>query len=388
MQVGKLKNRVIIKQVVIFILCGAVGWYLKGRLTPPAMNMAMMGGGVPSVLVQEVNMKNISPQANYIGHVEPIKSVNLIPQIDGYIERVLFQEGSLVNEGDILIVIEQKRYLANVQLAEADLDKAKANLVKMERDYRRQVSLSKQNIASKATFDNAESNYLQAKAAVKQAEANLELAKINLNYTEIKAPFTGYIGKALVTEGNYVSSNSTSLARIVQANPIRVAFSMNDKDFLNLKQEFTMVDDNPIKTQLILPNGQVFNNHFKSRFTDNEVNSDTATIAVYAEFDNSENLLVPGNYVKVLIGHKNDVMAVMVPQAAIAQDEHGNYVIVVDEEGNAEQRRVTLGDVMGAEQVVVDGLSDGEKVVIQGLQKARDGQKVKATLISNTEEAE
>lgn len=382
MRVGKIKNRVIIRQVLILILCGAIGWYLKGKMTPTTPNAAMMGGGEPFVLVQKIEANNISPQKNFIGHVEPIKSVDLKPQVTGYIEKVLFKEGSLVNEGDILVVIEQQKYIANVELREAELAAAKANLVKMERDYKRQVSLSKQNIASKATFDNAESNYLQAQASVKQAEANLELAKIDLDYTEIKAPFTGYIGKALVTEGNYVSSNSVSLARIVQVNPIRVAFSMTDKDFLNIKTEFQGEKESNIRTQLILPNGSVMQNHFKSRFTDNEVNTETATIAVYAEFNNDEGFLVPGNYVKVLIGTKDDVTAPLVPQAAVAQDENGNYVMVVGEDSIVTQRRVTLGDVVGEKQVVLDGLAPEEQVVIQGLQKIRDGQKVRAALIS------
>ena len=386
MQVGKLKNRVIIRKVLVLLMCGAIGWYLKGKLTPQVPNMAAMGGGEPSVLVQKITASNISPQATYIAHVEPIKSVDLKPQVAGYVEKVLFEEGSQVNEGDVLIVIEQEKYRATVALREAELDSAKANLVKMERDYKRQVSLSKQNIASKATFDNAESNYLQAKAAVKQAEANLALAKIDLDYTEIKAPFTGYIGKALVREGNYVSSNSTSLARIVQVNPIRVAFSMTDKDFLNIRQEYSGEKAANIRTQLVLPNGKIMQNHFMSRFTDNEVNSETATIAVYTEFNNDEGYLIPGNYVKMMIGTKDDVTALLVPQAAVAQDENGNYVVVVDENDIATERRVVLGGVIGEKQVVMDGLAQDERVVIQGLQKVRDGQKVRASLISTEEE--
>lgn len=162
--------------------------------------MGGMGAGEPYVLVQKLETRNISPATSYIGHVEAIKSVNLKPQVTGYVEKVLFQEGSLVNEGDILFIIEQKRYIANVELRQAELASAKANLVRAERDYKRQKSLSSQNYASKATLDTSESNYLQAKAAVAQAEANLDLAKIDLDYTEIKAPITGYIGKALVTK--------------------------------------------------------------------------------------------------------------------------------------------------------------------------------------------
>lgn len=127
-------------------------------------------------------------------------------------------------------------------------------------------------------------------------------------------------------------------------------------------------------------------NHFMSRFNDNEVNSDTATIAVYAEFNNDEGYLVPGNYVKIMIGTKDDVTALLVPQAAVAQDEHGNYVVVVDDNDIATQRRVVLGDVVGENQIVMDGLAQDEKVVIQGLQKVSDGQKVRSSLIDATEE--
>ncbi len=385
MQVGKLKNRVIIKRVIVFLLCGAAGWYLKGRLTPPAANMAAMGGGTPYVLIQQLETRDISPKKTYIGHVEPIKSVNLMPQITGYVEKVLFEEGSFVNEGDILFVIEQERYIANVELRQAELESAEANLVKTERDYKRQSSLSKQNYASKATLDTAESSYLQAKAAVAQAKANLDLAKIDLGYTEIKAPISGRIGKALVTEGNYVSSATQTLARIVQTNPIRVAFSVTDRDMLDMRQ---MYDGkaSQLLTELVLSNGTVLVNNLQSRFTDNEVNTETATIAVYAEYKNDEDLLIPGNYVDIRIGEKQQQLAVLVPQAALAQDQHGNYVFTVNEEGIAEQRRVELGDVFEDKQIVLDGLSSDDKVIIQGLQKVREGQKVNAQLVSDAAE--
>ena len=385
MRVGTVQKRVIVRHVVILGLCVAFGWFLKAKLTPPAPSMGMMGAGEPLVLTQVLETRNIAPKKTYIGHVEPIKSVNLMPQITGYVEKVLFEEGSLVQEGDILFVIEQERYIANVSLREAELASAKANLVRAERDYKRQSSLSKQNYASKATLDNAESAYLQAKAAVSQAQANLDLAKINLGYTEIKAPISGRIGKALITEGNYVAATSQSLARIVQTNPIRVAFSVTDKDMLNMRQ-FYGAKGSPLKTELVLSNGTVLVNNLRSRFTDNEVNSDTATIAVYAEYNNDKDLLIPGNYVDIRIGNKDDQLALLVSQGAIAQDQHGNYVMIVTEDGVAEQRRVELGEIIEYKKVVLSVLSADDKVIIQGLQKVRDGQKVKAQLVSPSAE--
>lgn len=375
MQVGTIKKRTIIRQTAILLLCGAIGWYLKAKLTPQ-MPMTGMTAGDPYVLVQQVEQKNISPKKSYIGHVEAINAVDLRPQVTGYVEKVLFQEGSLVNAGEILFVIEQKRYLATLELREAELASAKANLVKTERDYKRQKSLSSQNYASKATLDTSESNYLQAKAAVKQAEANLELAKIDMGYTEIKAPITGYIGKALVTEGNYVNSSTQTLARIVQTDPIRVAFSVSDKDFLNMREQKINHGIESIKTELVLPTGKVLVNHLKSRFNDNEINSDTATIAVYAEYSNEQNLLLPGNYVDIRIGKSENNIATLIPQAAIAQDEHGNYVMTVDENNIAREKRVVLGDTLDDKQIVLEGLVPEDKVVIQGLQKISNGKKV------------
>ena len=384
MIIGKIKNRVIIRQIVILVLCVAFGWFLKSKLTPSSAPMGGMGAGEPYVLVQKLETRNISPATSYIGHVEAIKSVNLKPQVTGYVEKVLFQEGSLVNEGDILFIIEQKRYIANVELRQAELASAKANLVRAERDYKRQKSLSSQNYASKATLDTSESNYLQAKAAVAQAEANLDLAKIDLDYTEIKAPITGYIGKALVTEGNYVNSTTQNLAHIVQTDPIRVSFSVSDKDMLNMREMYKNgADSSPIRTELVLPNGKILVNHLKSRFTDNEINSDTATIAIYAEYSNERNLLIPGNYVDIRVGKKDPQLAVLVPQGAIAQDEHGNYVMVVNDEDIAEERRVLLGDIIEDKQVVTDGLTADDRVIIQGLQKVTNGQKVKVGEIKN-----
>ncbi len=385
MQVTKIQKRTIFRKVLVLSLCVAAGWYLKARLTPQMPNMAAMSGGTPSVLIKQVTQTNIAPKKSYIARVEAIKSVDLKPQISGYVEKVLFQEGSLVNEGDILFIIEQKRYLANVELRQAELASAKASLVRAERDYNRQKSLSKQNYASKATLDTSESNYLQAKAAVAQAQANLELAKIDLDYTEIKAPITGYIGKAMVTEGNYVNSSTESLARIVQTDPIRVAFAVTDKDMLSAQN--SNLKDQPLQTELVLPNGQVLVNHLKSRFSDNEIDPSTATITLYAEYENDKGLLIPGNYVDIRIGNKEPQMAILVPQAALAQDEHGNYVMTVNNDNVTEQKRVVLGDVIEDSQVVLEGLSGDDKVIIQGLQKVKDGQNVKAQLITDTQEA-
>lgn len=379
MQVVKVQKRKIVLNFVIIALSVATGWYIKAKLTPQAAGMAGMGGGVPHILVEEVIKTDVSPQKKFIATVEAINSVNLIPQVSGYIDKVLFQEGSVVQEGDILFVIEQDRYIANVDLTKAALESAKANLVKTERDYKRQKALSSQNYASKSTLDTAESAYLQAKAAVAQAQANLELAQIDMQHTEIKAPFTGAIGKALVTQGNFVSSNTQTLARIVQKSPIRVAFSVTDKDH-NL---FNNLGVSGLKTRLSLPGNQMFEEELNSAFVNNEINPNTATMSVYLEYQNKDHKLVPGNYVDVIISSAEENPAIIINPAAVMQDANGAYVFVVDNEGKVTETRVQLDGMFKSKQIVLAGLEGGEKIIVNGLQKVKDGAVVRASLVSN-----
>ena len=383
MVVIKIQKAVILKRVAFFLICAAIGWYVKGRLTPPAMMGMGMGGGDPFVLTKMVEERDISPAKSYVGQVEALKAVDLRPQVNGYLEKALFQEGSIVNEGDILFIIEQKRYLANLDLRQAELKKAKALLIRVEKDYKRQETLNKQRFASEAQLENAYSDLLQAQAGVKQAEANVELAKIDIDYTVIKAPFTGRIGKAFVTEGNYVNSSSQVLAHIVQQDPVRIAFSISDRDFLTYRDIFQNSKSTNFSAKITLPDGSILKNPVISHYTANIVNSDTATVTVFAEFDNKNYALTPGNYVNILINTENAKKAAAVPQSALGQDEHGSYVFVVDKDNIVHQRRIILGSLSDRLQLVVDGLKKGEQIVVQGLQKVKDGVKVNANLVKS-----
>lgn len=376
MKTGQMSNRKILKQFLLIVLCIIAGWFLKARFTPPAMMGAMGGAGEPMVLVEAVKKQDITPSQNFIGKVDAINSVSLQPQVSGYMEKVTFTEGSIVNEGDILFVIEKQKYQATADLRKAELDSAKASLTKIEKDYHRQKSLNQQKYASEAKLDEAYSSLLQAQAAVKQAEANYSLAKIDLDHAEIKAPFSGKIGKAKVTEGNFVSSATGILASVVQVNPIRITFSVTDKQITNFLQNRS--GDTHLNVRVQLPNGEVIRKKSTDEFVDNSIDTATATLAVYAEFDNSDGLLVPGSYVNLDVDSGITKNALTVSQASVGQDEHGSYVMVVNKDSLVEQRRVELGEVFGTRQIVKSGLKDGDKVIIQGLQKVSDGKKVRA----------
>ncbi|MBR1649246.1 MAG: efflux RND transporter periplasmic adaptor subunit [Alphaproteobacteria bacterium] len=383
MKMGKVDNGSILGRVFLMAVCVGAGWFLKSRLTPPMGGMAGMASGAPYVLVKTVKHEDVTPFSSVIGHVEALNSVSLQPQVSGYLEDVTFIEGSYVNEGDVLFVIEKQRYQATADLRKAELDAAKASLTRITKDYNRQKSLNQQKFASEAKLDEAYASLLQAQAAVKQAQANYELALIDLEHAEIKAPFSGKIGKAKITEGNYVSPASGVLASVVQTNPVRITFSMTDKQISDILQNG--MKNEHVNARIELPNGKLVRMKSVNEFMDNAIDTNTATIAVYAEFQNDKEELIPGSYVNMNIDSGASRQAIVVPQSSIGQDEHGNYVLTVNNEDTVEQKRVSVGEALGSNQIIESGLKDGDRVIVQGLQKVADGKTVRAENI-NAEE--
>ena len=380
MLLTKPHKTIILKRLAFVIVCFAFGWFMKGKLTP-SMGMAGFGAGTPYVLVEELEPQEVTQEQSHIAHVEAINSVNLQPKVNGTIEDVYFEEGSFVKKGDVLFTIEPASFKATLELRQAELNKAEAGLTEAERNYNRQIKLSTKNIASQATFDNAESAFLQAKASVAQAKANLDLATISYEDTFSRAPIDGYIGKALVTKGNRVVASQQVLAKIVQMDPIRVTFTLTDKELMSFKQKAKQDEDHKLKALITLPDGTNVVKEFLSVFVDNEVSTNTATVAVYGDFENKDETLVPGSYVQVALLF-DDGKTILVPQAALAQDENGFYAFVVNGENVAVERRLQLGDVIGNKQIVKIGLNAGDKVVIKGVQKLKNGTPVQAETVS------
>lgn len=325
--------------------------------------------GMPPVSVTAVQAKEevINNPKTYIALVEAINSVDVVAKVSGSLDKVNFTEGSFVTKDDPLFVIDKQTYQANYDLAKAQLESAKANLTKTERDYNRQKQLSAKNIASKATYDSAESAYLQAKAAVSQAEAQLALAKIDLDNTEVKAYIDGYIGKTKVTVGNYVNASGEALARVVQINPIRIAFSLTDKEYLEMKAAGER-DLNDFVVNIELADGGIFKEKLTKVFANNEVTQGTATVSVYADINNDKGLLKPGAYVRMFITSANPRKGIVIPEVAVIQNEETSQVYVISDGNTAVVRNITLGDAFDGKQVVTGGLKAGELVVTSGQQ--------------------
>ena len=370
-----MKKRTVIlytKYITVLLIGGLFGFVIKGKLSSGAQ-MHFGGAGQTSVLTQTLHKRPVALGKTFIAKVEAINASDVTPQVSGYIDKVLFKDGSFVKEGDVLFIIDQARYKAAVTAAEAALDKAAASEKQIASDYNRELSLYNEKMLSKADLEVAESNLANAKANVKSAQASLDLAKLDLEYTEVRSPISGYIGKALLTKGNYANASASRLARVIQMDPIRVVFSITDKERLSGMDQLTTHKPD---IQIELPNGERVNIPSASVFADNEINAQTATMAVYAQSDNKDGKLIPGNYVNVTVSLDKFRPVILIPQTAVAQDSSGQYVMTVTPENTVLQKYITVGDMVENKYVVVSGLEEGDRIVPVGHQKLQNGQQV------------
>lgn len=372
-----------IKYALVLVAGGILGFVIKGKLAGKAAGMPG-AAGQPTVIAKTITKRPLALGKTFIAKVEAINAADVTPQVSGYIDQVLFQDGSFVKEGDVLFVIDQARYQSAVASAEAALDKANASLKQIQSNYNREASLYKEKMLSQADLELSESNLATAKANVKAAQASLDLAKLDLEYTQVRSPISGYIGKALMTKGNYTNAAASKLARVIQMDPIRVVFSITDKERLSGMDRLTLPDIHP-DLQIALPNGDTLEMQDASVFSDNEINAQTATMAVYAQTDNKENKLVPGNYVNVTVTLDQLRPTMLIPQTSVSQDANGQFVLAIGPDNALQQKYVSLGDMINGQYIVIDGLEEGDRIVAIGQQKLQPGQKVTPNEINTPE---
>ncbi len=376
-----MNKKMIGMAVGVAVVSLGAGWMIRGLLAggPPSMGPPQMP---PAAVVAQVVLESrLELPREYIAQVEPMQSVQIRSEVSGYLKQVHFIEGSTVEAGDLLFTIDPSQYEAVVAVREAEVAQAQAEQVRAGKFIERMHGADVRSI-SQADLDSAESALLRADAALKQANANLNLAKIDLDYTAVKAPIRGQIGIAEVTKGNYVTSEDR-LARLVQTDPVRVVFSLTDREFLTFRQaELLDAAESPVAT-VRLPNGTVFPTSGKKDFDDNEMNPQTGTIAVRYAFENTGGLLVAGGYVTIILQNQEAEKGIRIPQKAVLIDSQGSCVLTVDEAGVVSRQTIVSGEQIGADVVVRFGLDVGDCVVVEGVQKARPGAVVVVTLLED-----
>ncbi len=337
------------------------------------------GGPLPTVTVVTVTEQEINPLTEYVGHVEAIQTVDLQARISGFLEKIYFKEGSDVSAGSRLYLIEPAPYQTKVAINAARVAKGES-AVKAARQHLERIQAVRTGGIPMTDIEAAQAAAEQAQAELQEARAMLDLSKIDLAYTRISAPITGRIGATSLSVGNMCGPTSGALARIVQLDPIRVLFSISENDLGAIKA--AQIDATNQKSaglmrpRLRMADGTELESFGEIDFVDNQVDPTTGTIAVRALFDNPQKLLLPGQYVQVRVSQKEKKTLPVVPQSAILEDRDGRYLLLVDEQSQVVQRRVTTGAVVGSFWAIETGLAAGERVIVKGVQKVRPNEAV------------
>lgn len=344
-------------------------------------NNAQREGQAPLVVTQDVTVIDYQPSKSYIGRIEAVEDTNITAQISGYLKARHFEEGQMVEKGQLLYSIEPSSFEAQVASAKAALAQAKAALKKAELDHTRGKNLLPRGSISQSEFDALTAALLGAKAELEAANAQLKLAEVNLSYTQIRAPFSGRISDTKVSTGDLVSPSSGVLTTLVSLDPVHTSFSVSERERLAMGMDQVKGDgsaeSNRVEVQLELGNGQFFEHLGKLDFLGNRIDTKTGTIAMRALVPNPEQKLLPGQHIKVNLRDKNTKDVIVIPRRAVQTDLEGDFVMVMAEGSVAERRNVELGPQVEQGIIIREGLEQEDTVITQGLQRVRNGVEVR-----------
>ena len=318
-----------------------------------------------------IESRDVTPSFSFVGRVEAVDRVELRARVQGYIEKRHFQEGREVKAGDLLFTLEKAPYQVVVDQRKADLAGADATLKEAEAELKRNQDLVGRGVLSEAELDTAEADATTANANVLQAKAALRAAELDLSYTEIKSPIDGRIGSARYSVGNLVGTDSEPLATVTSIDPINVTIAVSEKRLIDTRRQGIDLENPPVAPHLTLSDGSRYEHDGDFDFLGTEVNQSTDTVEARAVFPNPEKLLLPGQFVNVVVRQKATETALVVPQIAVQEDQQGRFALVVNQADAVEVRRITVGDQIDGVWVIEDGLAEGERVIVQGLQKVR-----------------
>lgn len=336
----------------------------------------------PKVDVATPVQRPVTRYVEATGNTAPIKSVDLVARVQGFLQSQDYQDGTFVKQGTQLFTIEPETYKLKLDQAKAAEAGAQASLKQAEADFRRQSDLVQRQAVSQATLDTSTSARDNAQANLQQAQANTRIAEVNYGYTKVSAPFDGIVSAHMVSIGELVGvSSPTQLATIVAMEPIYVNFTVNEQDVLRIRAEaarrgLTAADlkQFPIEIGLQTETGYPHEGHLD--YVAPTLNSSTGTLAVRGLVPNDKRVLLPGYFVRVRVPFTQEKDALLVPDTALGSDQGGRYLLVVGADNIVEQRKVQIGPVDNGLRVIEGGLMPDDRVVIAGLLRVIPGQKI------------
>lgn len=377
---GYLKNKKhrVILFLIVFIL-GSIGyrqissWY-TGYIQAKAAKIPK------EVQIMNPVKMDLYSKSESAGRVEAKYSVDIVARINGWLEKSYFKEGDKVKKGQLLFLIEPDQYQNLVNTAAANVRQAQATLINAEKELTRAKELVKNDYVSKSYYDQALATRDTSKAALDAAKVQLADAKLNLSYTKIVSPVDGKIGKIIITEGNLVNTQTGPIARVVSNSPIYVLFNLKSSEFLKFKKQGSSKDFSNMEVRLQLADGTMYDEVGKIEYVGNEVDQTTGTIDLRATFQNENELLVPGDFVSVVIKSIEPREALTVPQSAALNDAQGYYVWTVDADNKTVRKNIQVSQEINKNWIVESGLEITDNIVAKGVQSIRmPGQVVKPT---------
>ncbi len=375
-----MKKTLIITSIIIFVC--VLTRFSFTKYNEIQRNKQLQAASTPVVEQNQVEEKEIFKSIEIPGRVQSMDKVDLVARIEGYLQKKHFSEGDYVKKGQVLFTIEQTQYINALNDAKAQLQNAKATLYKATRDYDRGAELVKKDYISKSTYDGLYADKLAAQASVKSASAAVAEAQRRLGYTTIKAPTDGRIGSLQIQEGNYVTITNGTIATITKTNPIYVKYSVDSKLFNEIREQdfIPKKGSEPIKVEVILPSGQTYPIKGVQDFWDNQISNTTGTLDFRATFKNDENILIPGDFVKVKVysNQKNNVL--VVPMEFALQDSTGRYVYVVDKDNTVQQKYFKDNGQYEKYWIIESGLTKDDKYISTNITKIMPKMKVKTEI--------
>lgn len=372
--------------VAITVVAAAGAYMLLPMTDNPGKAVAAAPPPAASVSVAIVEPKSVKLWDEFSGRLEAVERVDIRSRVSGAVEAVHFREGALVNKGDILITIDPAPYKAEVMRAEAQLAATQARSALTQTDLERGKQLIDSRTVSQRDLDQRENAAREAEANVRASQASLESAQLNLDYTQIRAPVAGRVGRLNVTVGNLVPAGSSGpvLTTLVSVNPIYASFDADEASIRralgSLPTQTARNEIDRIPVQMVLGDSDT-PRQGKLNLIDNQVATATGTVRVRAVFDNSDGALIPGQFARLFLGRADDKPVLLVSERAIGTDQDKRYVLIVDKDKKAAYREVALGSAVDGLRVIRDGLSAGDQVIVSGLMRVRPGAPVEPKLV-------